>query len=273
MKVNQKSIIIGGFAILDCIFCGLVFSSNALNNTANKVATIRSIGNYVMSESLASLNYSVATDINEEVVTQDDLLIAQEIMMNEQSQHLTTSQTVDVVNNVVTSSSVTSNILNNNKATSNTAKKVQNKVSNSQTTKTTAKKQTVKKQPVNIAANPQGVAIATYAKQFNGNPYVFGGTSLTKGADCSGFTQSISKHFGISLPRTAREQATVGVEVPLSAIQPGDLVFYSSGGNTVTHVALYIGNNKIIHARTPAHGIGINSIYIMKRLHIRRVYK
>lgn len=262
MKVNQKSIIIGGFAILDCIFGGLVFSSNALNNTADKVATIKSIGNYVMSESLASLNYSVATDIDDEVVTQDDLLIAQEIMMNEQTQQLSTSKTADVVNNVVNNNTVTSNILNNNKATSNTAKKVQSKIVNTKTTK-------VK----NIAANPQGVAIANYAKQFNGNPYVFGGTSLTKGADCSGFTQSVYKHFGINLPRTAKEQATVGVEVPLSNIQPGDLVFYSSGGNTVTHAAIYIGNSKIIHARTPAHGIGINSLYIMKRLHIRRVYK
>lgn len=262
MKVNQKSIIIGGFAILDCIFGGLVFSSNALNNTADKVATIKSIGNYVMSESLASLNYSVATDIDDEVVTQDDLLIAQEIMMNEQTQQLSTSKTADVVNNVVNNNTVTSNILNNNKATSNTAKKVQKKTVNTKTTK-------VK----NIAANSQGAAIANYAKQFNGNPYVFGGTSLTKGADCSGFTQSVYKHFGINLPRTAKEQATVGVEVPLSNIQPGDLVFYSSGGNTVTHAAIYIGNSKIIHARTPAHGIGINSLYIMKRLHIRRVYK
>lgn len=268
MRINQKSIIVGGFAILDCIFGGLVFSSNALNSTANKVATIKSIGNYVMSESLASLNYSVATDIDEEVVTQDDLLIAQEIMMNEQIQQLSTSQTVDMVNNVANNNTVTSNILNNNKATSNAAKKVA-----SNTTKKVASTKTTKKQAVNIASNPQGVAIANYAKKFNGNPYVFGGTSLTKGADCSGFTQSVYKHFGINLPRTARDQAKVGIEVPISNIQPGDLVFYSSGGNTVTHAAIYIGNSKIIHARTPAHGIGINSVYIMKRLHIRRVIK
>lgn len=272
MKINQKSIVIGGFAILDCIFGGLMFSSNALNNTADKVANIKSIGNYVMSESLTSLNYSVSTDIEGEVVTQDDILITQEIMMNEQSERLNQQLIVPdisspVANNIVTSNTVTSNIVKSNKVTSNTAKKAQKKTSNKTVKKTTPKK------IANIASNPQGVAIATYAQKFNGNPYVYGGTSLTKGADCSGFTQSVYKQFGIKLPRTASAQAKVGIEIPLSNIEPGDLVFYSSGGNTVTHAAIYIGNNKIIHARTPAHGIGINSMFIMRRLHIRRVYQ
>ncbi len=268
MKVNRKSIVIGGFAILDCIFGGLMFSSNSLKNTANKVADIKSIGNYVMSESLASLNYSVSTDIEGEVVTQDDVLIAQEIMMNEQSERLHQQLIIPNISNPVPNNIVKSNVATSNTVKSNTAKKATKKA----TSKKTVKKKVTKK-VANIASNPQGVAIATYAKKFNGNPYVYGGTSLTKGADCSGFTQSVYKHFGIKLPRVARDQAKVGIEIPLSNIEPGDLVFYSSGGSTVTHAAIYIGNGKIIHARTPAHGIGINSMFIMRRLHIRRVYK
>lgn len=108
------------------------------------------------------------------------------------------------------------------------------------------------------ATGVKGQDVVNYALQFNGNPYVHGGTSLTKGADCSGFTQSVYKHFGISLPRKAAAQATVGKAVSFSDKQPGDLIFYSTnGGKSVTHVAIYIGNNKIIHARTPAKGIGV----------------
>lgn len=107
----------------------------------------------------------------------------------------------------------------------------------------------------------KGQDVVNYALQFNGNPYVHGGTSLTNGADCSGFTQSVYKHFGISLPRNAASQATVGKAVSFNDKQPGDLIFYSTnGGKSVTHVAIYIGNNKIIHARTPAKGIGVTPV-------------
>jgi len=106
-----------------------------------------------------------------------------------------------------------------------------------------------------------GQDVVNYALQFNGNPYVHGGTSLTNGADCSGFTQSVYKHFGINIPRNAASQATFGKAVSFSDKQPGDLIFYSTnGGKSVTHVAIYIGNNKIIHARTPAKGIGVTPV-------------
>lgn len=111
------------------------------------------------------------------------------------------------------------------------------------------------------ATNVNGQAVVNYALQFNGNPYKHGGTSLTNGADCSGFTQSVYKHFGINLPRNAVAQASVGKYVSINNIQPGDLVFYSGdGGKSITHVAIYIGNNKIIHARTPAKGIGVTPL-------------
>lgn len=99
-----------------------------------------------------------------------------------------------------------------------------------------------------------GQAIANYACQFVGNPYVYGGTSLTNGADCSGFTMSIFSHFGINTGRSSRDQAAKGREIPVSDIQPGDLLFYASG-STINHVALYIGDGQIIHASTAKTGI------------------
>ena len=137
----------------------------------------------------------------------------------------------------------------------------------------TASKTTKKKNATStVAANPKGSAIAAYAKQFVGNPYVHGGTSLTKGADCSGFTQSVYKHFGISIPRVARAQARVGKSVSWNNLQPGDLMFYSgNGGRSVTHAAIYIGNGKIVHAQTPRLGIGITTAKIMVWMGARRV--
>lgn len=135
--------------------------------------------------------------------------------------------------------------------------------------KEAAMKQVVKEQQTVSSSNSE---IVNYALQFNGNPYVYGGTSLTNGADCSGFVQSIYKHFGVSLPRTARAQAGAGHAVSFSNLQPGDLVFYSGdGGASITHVALYIGNGKIIHAMNPKDGIGITSVNIMVKMTARRV--
>lgn len=114
--------------------------------------------------------------------------------------------------------------------------------------------------------------IVNFALQFNGNPYVYGGTSLTNGADCSGFTQSVYAHFGISLPRSAAAQASAGYEVPFDALEAGDLIFYSGdGGYNITHVAIYIGNSQIIHAQTPYYGIGVTSANIMIKMTARRV--
>lgn len=114
--------------------------------------------------------------------------------------------------------------------------------------------------------------IVNFALQFKGNPYVYGGTSLTNGADCSGFVQSVYKHFGISLPRTASAQASAGYAVSFSNLQPGDLVFYSGdGGYSISHVAIYIGNSQIIHASTPSGGIKVSSVNIMTKMTARRV--
>lgn len=100
--------------------------------------------------------------------------------------------------------------------------------------------------------------IVEYALRFNGNPYVWGGTSLTNGADCSGYVQSVFRDKGISIPRNSRSQAGGGREISINNIQPGDLVFYTRNG-TINHVALYIGNGKVINASSPATGIRITN--------------
>ena len=102
------------------------------------------------------------------------------------------------------------------------------------------------------------VDLCQYAKQFLGNPYVWGGTSLTNGADCSGFTQSVMANFGISIPRTAAAQSGSGTPVDLSEIQPGDLLFYSGDGG-IGHVTIYMGNGQVVHASNPSTGITISS--------------
>ena len=104
-----------------------------------------------------------------------------------------------------------------------------------------------------------GAQIASYATQFVGNPYVYGGASLTGGADCSGFTMAVFSHFGISLPHNAAAQSGCGTQVSLSDIQPGDLLFYDNGGG-IGHVTIYIGNGQVCHASNERTGITISSI-------------
>lgn len=111
-----------------------------------------------------------------------------------------------------------------------------------------------------------GQEIANYACQFVGNPYVSGGTSLTNGCDCSGFTQGVFSHFGISIPRSSYSQAAWGQEVAVSDIQPGDVLYF--GG----HVAIYIGNGMIVHASTAATGIKYSSAAYRSIITARRFY-
>lgn len=101
-------------------------------------------------------------------------------------------------------------------------------------------------------------SIVSYALQFVGNPYRAGGTSLTKGADCSGFVQSVFRDCGYGIPRSSREQAASGRVVSIDEIQPGDLIFYAKGGS-INHVALYIGGGQVVHASTERTGIKISS--------------
>lgn len=101
--------------------------------------------------------------------------------------------------------------------------------------------------------------IVNYAMQFLGNPYVWGGTSLTKGADCSGFTMQVMKHFGVSLPHHSGSQAKCGKKISSSEKRPGDLIFYTNKSGTINHVAMYIGNGQVIHAASKRSGIKIST--------------
>ena len=121
-----------------------------------------------------------------------------------------------------------------------------------------------------VSYSGSGSSVADYATQFVGNPYVYGGTSLTNGADCSGFVQSVYANFGVSLPRTSYDQMNVGTEVSYSEAQPGDLICY--GG----HVAIYLGGGRIVHASNsapyPAGGIKISDNAAYRTiLSVRRV--
>lgn len=113
------------------------------------------------------------------------------------------------------------------------------------------------------------VDLVQYAKQFVGNPYVWGGTSLTNGADCSGFTMSIYKKYDVSLPHHAASQAQLGTKVSLGEAKPGDLVFYAKNGS-INHVAIYIGSGQVIHASSPKTGIKISGVNYRTPACVRR---
>ena len=120
----------------------------------------------------------------------------------------------------------------------------------------------IKFSPLEELANQQASRrnqIVNFAIKYVGNRYVWGGTSLTNGADCSGFVQSVMKNFGITLPRTSREQAKVGRAIKSSEMRPGDLIFYANSSGTVNHVAMYIGNGQIVHAASSKSGIKIST--------------
>ena len=110
------------------------------------------------------------------------------------------------------------------------------------------------------AASANGSAIASYACQFVGNPYVWGGSSLTNGADCSGFTMAVFAHFGISLPHYAASQYSCGTPVSVSNLAAGDLVFFSSSGGSIDHVGIYVGGGSIVHAANASKGICYGSL-------------
>ncbi|MDE5697649.1 MAG: C40 family peptidase [Lachnospiraceae bacterium] len=158
---------------------------------------------------------------------------------------------------------------NNNSSDSNSSSDSNNSSdsnSSSSTTEKTAATATVDTSSITAAnGSAKGKEIAAYACGFVGNPYVAGGTSLTNGADCSGFTQSVFKAYGYSLPRNSTSQRSVGREVSYAEAEPGDIICYPG------HVAIYIGNGKIVHASSAKTGIKISNALYRDILCVRRV--
>ena len=132
---------------------------------------------------------------------------------------------------------------------------------------------------INLAANSENEVpyneiisnqVVNYALKFVGGPYVYGGNSLTNGTDCSGFTKLVFANYGVYLPRSAPEQAYAGVHVDLGDMKPGDIIVSGYDG-VVCHVALYIGDGKLVHALNSNVGIVVTSMYIMPIIDVRRV--
>lgn len=116
-----------------------------------------------------------------------------------------------------------------------------------------------------------GVDLANQAVRYVGGPYVYGGNSLTKGTDCSGFTMLLYAQYGISLSHSAQAQSRTGTEVPLSELHPGDLVFYAKNG-AINHVAVYIGGGQVCHASNPTNGILISKVDYRTPVCARRLF-
>lgn len=139
----------------------------------------------------------------------------------------------------------------------------------SSTEKTTSSEPTKVETPQSTSSSTS--EIVSYAKKFLGNRYVYGGTSLTGGTDCSGFTMSIYKHFGININRTSRDQSSNGTAVSFDSLKEGDLIFYTGSGGSINHVAMYIGGGQVIHASNRRDGIKISNINYRTPYKARRI--
>ena len=152
-----------------------------------------------------------------------------------------------------------------------TAQRQSNNVNNTQ--KAAEQPRVEEKVQTSVSGGAKGQSIANFALNFVGNPYVWGGTSLTRGCDCSGFAMSVYANFGIGLNRTSRAQASNGYAVGMNELQAGDLIFYAANGRSISHVAIYIGGGKVVHASTPRTGIIVSSVYHQTPYCARRIVK
>lgn len=160
-----------------------------------------------------------------------------------------------------------------NRSTNSTSSVSESSSRSSQTTNTNSSSN-VKRASVTSSGSSVGSKVASYAQQFVGNPYRYGGNSLTGGIDCSGFTQQVMARYGYSISRTSSSQASEGSAVSISNLRAGDLVFYGNGGS-INHVALYIGGGQVVHASNsapyPRGGIKISNVNYRTPICARRI--
>lgn len=175
------------------------------------------------------------------------------VMENTEEHHIDTNEKNTIYEDTGKDTASSSNDSNNNKNKNSDS----NSSSSSSSTKNTGEK------------------MVKYAKKFVGNPYVYGGTSLTNGTDCSGFTMRIHEHYGITIPRTAADQASSSAGKSISSLskaKPGDLLFYKGSNGTIGHVTMYMGNNKVIHASNSRTGIIISDVNYRQYSSIKRFW-
>lgn len=184
----------------------------------------------------------------------------------EQAERLAESQK----KNQSSQSSSSSNHSSSNSSSSGSSSSSKNSSSSGSNSGSSSNKKESSSSSSSVVGTGSGAEIAAYALKFVGNPYKYGGTSLTNGTDCSGFTYSVYKSFGISIPRTSSSQAGVGKKVDFSDLQAGDLVFYAKNGQ-INHVALYIGGGQVVHASNPKTGIRVSNYRYRTPVCARRI--
>ena len=217
-----------------------------------RVQTEEAIG-WVRKNAIAQKAEGEEASVQEQDVNSSNDAIVSRIAQAKLSSRSATTTRQKAATNVESTASNASTTAKKTTATKSTAKKA--------TTSTQNTNSTVAESTPVLSANPKADEIVAYAKQYVGCKYAAGGTSPTKGFDCSGFTQFVYKHFGINLNRASSAQINNGKAVDKSQIQPGDiLIFRNRANNAIGHVAIYIGNNQMVHAANTKTGVTIGSI-------------
>ena len=221
----------------------------SINKTVNKDThtsslTNKTINNYASSLISKTVNKD-ASNSTSKTINKDTSNSANKTINKD------TSNSTNKITNKDTNNSINKTV---NKDTSNSASKTINKDTSNSTNKTINK-------DTSSSTGVTAQQVLAYAYQFEGYPYVWGGSSPSTGFDCSGFVQYVYAHFGINLPRTTFEQVNCGTPVSLSDVKPGDLVFEMPSPEGPNHVGIYIGNGKILDAMDPQNGVTISPIY------------
>ena len=270
MRGKQKVMILSTLAILDCLFGG-VYLSKHLNKSMDIGTNL--MGRMTLVDTITSFDKDIKYDVYDTVEDTeeiDGIALMFDAIPNEEVASKATEK------GLVSATSTTKSKTTATKKTTTNRKKSNDDIPAVNVAKAS--------KGACVTSKYTGTDVAKLAAKSNGKPYVMGGTSLTKGADCSGFTMTLYQHFGVKLNRVARDQINNGMEVKFvengkvtnKYLKAGDLLLFTQkGSKRISHVALYMGNGKIIHAKTPAQGIGYskwNMNGYMNLVAVRRIF-